>query len=347
MAFLDQINTAATKKIVPGVTDLIFKADPLLAFLKKNQLQKYDGGPSWQENFLYQALNGDFYTKGSTFNISQVQTKTGGTVTPRYCEVNVSLFREDVEVEARGPQAVLNLVDSALQEAALGMSARLSIALYNHGQNIASGDRSRYINGLAEAVNDGTTNSWTGDTYPTYLTVPRNGVIGSALNAPMTTPAANQTGNPVSYSLLEQAYSRVTIGMEQPDLGITTPLLLSFIKMNIQPQQRFENTQDAGIGFNNVKFNAARIMASNYAPGTLGVNDAQLGNYLATAGETFWWLNTKHLRLYVSTAPKYNFGFTGFIPAQDNTTVAGQYLFSGNFTCTGPRYQFQFYGFTA
>ncbi len=345
MVFLDQINTAAAKTIVPGVVDNNFKNDPLLAYLKANSLKKYSGGPSWQENFLYSSLIGGFYKKGEQFDITQVQTKTGGTVTPRYCEVNVSLFREDIEVEARGEQAVINLVDSALQEAALTMSARLAIAIYNHGQALAGDDRSAALSGLAEAVNDGTTAGWTGTAFPTYLTLTRNDAnIGAALNSPMTAPAANVNG-PISYSILERSYNSIVIGSEQPKIGVTTNLGMSYIKLNFQPQQRFE-TQDAQIGFTGLKFNSAMIMQSQYCPGTQGVNDARLGNYLASAGETFWWLNPRFLRLYVSTSPKYAFGFTGFVPAQDNTTVAGQYLFAGNFTCTAPRLQRQLFGIT-
>lgn len=346
MAFLDQINTAAAKTIVPGVVDNNFRNDPLLAYLKANSLRKYSGGPSWQENFLFGSLLGGAYKKGEQFDITQVPTKTGTTVTPRYYWVNVSLFREDIEVEARGEQAVLNLVDSALQEAALGMSARLAIALYNHGQNVGGVDRTAHINGLAEALNDGTNAGWTGDIFTNYFTLTRNDAnIGSSLNSPMTGPAANVNGA-ISYSILERSYNSCVIGNEKPKIGVTTNLGMSFIKLQFQPQQRFEST-DVSVGFTGLKFNDAMIMQSQYCPGTQGVDDARLGNYLASAGETFFWLNPRFLRLYVSTSPKYAFGFTGFVPAQDNTTVAGQYLYAGNFTCVAPRLMRHHFGITS
>ena len=346
MAFLDQINTAATKIIVPGVVDNNFKNDPLLAYLKANSLKKYEGGPSWQENFIFNSLLGDSYQKGEQFDITQVQTKTGGTFFPKYYWRNVSLFREDIEVENRGPSVVLNLVDSALQEAALAMSATLAIDIYRHGQNLAGDNRVKDLNGLAEAINDGTNASWDGNIFPTYATLTRNDAnIGTSLNSPMTLPSANVNG-PLSYSILERSYNQVVIGSEKPNLGVTTNLGMSYIKLQFQPQQRFE-TDDPVIGFSGLKFNATTIMQSQYAPGTAGVNDPRLGNYQATAGETLFWLNTRFLRFYVSTSPKYSFGFTGFIPAQDNTTVVGQYLFAGNLTCTSPRLQKQLFGITS
>ena len=54
MAFLDPVNTIATKTIVPGVVDGVFRNSPLLAFLRQNSLEPYEGGPSWQFNILYE-----------------------------------------------------------------------------------------------------------------------------------------------------------------------------------------------------------------------------------------------------------------------------------------------------
>src|SRR5687767_14827952 len=106
MAFLDPVNTIATKKIVPGVVDNVFKNSPLLAFLRKNSLMKYEGGPSWQENFLYGTLKAAEYVPGDTFDISQRQIATGATITPRYVEVSVPAYLEKIKIEMNGPQAV-------------------------------------------------------------------------------------------------------------------------------------------------------------------------------------------------------------------------------------------------
>lgn len=342
--FLNQIDTATNKTILPGVIDNVFKNDPTLAYLKQNSLEKWTGGPAIQENLLYGKKLGGPYSKGDSFNINQVQTKTGMTFYPRYYEVACSMFLEDVEVENAGPMAVIKLADTELQEAALGMSARLAIALYNHGQALAGDDRSKHINGLAEGINDGTTNSWTGSTFPTYGTLTRNATIGAALNATMNFPSSNVNG-PILYQTLEYSYHSATIGTESPNLGVTTNRGMSYIKLKFQPQQRFE-TDSPAVGFRGLKFNGAMILVSQYCPGAGGTNDPDLGNYLASAGETFWWLNTKYIKLFVSTSPMFGFGFSGWKPAQDNNTVAGQYFFAGNLVVTAPRLQYQLYAIT-
>jgi hypothetical protein len=345
MAFLDPVNTIATKRIVPGVVDLVFKNDPLMAFLRRNCLMRYEGGPSWQENFQYGISDVVAYSPGDTFPIVQRQLATGSTVTPRYYASVVSAFIEKIKIEMNGPQAVFDYVDLLLSNAAQSMSAQLAVDAYKHGQN-ATVDRTLKINGLAEALSDGSVASYDGNTFTTYLGLTRNDAnIGGALNAPMTGPTASTTR--ISYPILEEAWNSVVVGQEIPDLMVTTNKCMSYIKMAFQTQQRFEgSTQD--FGFQGIKFNGSTILQSQYCPGAAvaGTEEAAKLGVTALAGETLWILNTKYLRFYVSTDPLFGFGFTGFLPAQNNSVVVGRYHFCGNLTCTGPRYSRVLHGIT-
>jgi len=347
MAFLDPVNTIATKRIVPGVVDVVFKNDPLLAYLRRNSLQRYEGGPSWQENFMYGISNVSAYQPGDTFDISQVQLASGTTVTPRYYNVPVPAYLEKIKIEMNGPQAVFDYVDLLLQNAALTMSAKLAADAYKFGQNQGT-DRSLFINGLDESLNDGTNAGPSGNIFASYLSLTRNDAnIGTALNSPMTNPTAN-VGGPISYPVLEQGWNSVVVGQEHPDLLVTTNRGLSFIKMVFQNQQRFENTTQGDFGFEGVKFNGSIIVQSQYCPGAAAVSTVEANKLglAALSGETIWYLNTKYLRLYVSTDPIYGFGFTGFVPAQNNSVVVGHYRFAGNLTNTAPRYGRVLFGIT-
>lgn len=341
MAFLDELNTYTKIHIVPGVVDNNFKSDPALAMLKANRVERFRGGTKIQENFIYAPMKGGAYAKGDTFNITRRQTATGATFDPKLYYVNVTEFKEDIQIFNKGPEAVFRIVDADLQNAALTMSAILAVALYNEGQTAA---RANHLNGFAEQLNDGSTNSWTAAAYSTYGTLTRGGTIGDALSSRMSSPSANVAG-PITYKILEEGYNTCCIGPEHPDVIVTTNLGLSYIKEKFQPQWRVE-TQDPKIGFNKLQFNAAGIFQSQYCPGSLGVNDADLGNYLASAGETLFMLNTKYIRFWVTDDPEYGFGFTGFKPAQDNTQVAGQYLASVNVTNQAPRLMRHFYAIT-
>ena len=186
---------------------------------------------------------------------------------------------------------------------------------------------------MAEAINDGSTNSWTGASYSTYGTLTRGGDIGTTLNGKIKSLAGS-----ISYAELEERYSELVIGTEEPDLMVTTNLGMSYIKEKFEAQERFTE-KDPTIGFTGLRFNNALILPSQYAPGTAGVNDADLGNYLDASGESLWFLNSKWWRFWMTDDPEFAFGFSGFKPAQDNNLLAGQYFFSGNVTCQAPRLQ--------
>jgi hypothetical protein len=337
MAFLSQVDTIVKTRIVPGVVDNVFRNSPLLAMARSKALRQYPGGPAWQENFLYDTLTPIAYDPGETFPTDSQQIITGGTVTPRFYEVPVSALLENVKVILNSPEAAFNHLDSLLQAAGFALSAKLTNDAYRHGQNVSGSDRHKFINGLDEAYNDGTTNGWDGRTYANYLTVARTDVNG-ALSSPMTGPAASVAG-PISYPVLEQAFSSVTIGTDMPDLILTTPLGLSFVKMAFQSQQRFESVTNPDLGFKSLKFNGVDVVADQYAPGSRTASnvDTKVGYSAVAAGEVILFANTKHWRFYVSTDDLFGFGFTGFMPAQNNSTIVGHYRFSGNFTCIAPR----------
>jgi hypothetical protein len=203
MAFLDELNTYTKVHIVGDVVDNVFKNDPVLAMIKANRSVKFTGGTQIQENFLYAPMKGGSYAKGDSFDITRRQTATGGTFNVKHYQVNVTEFKEDIQIFNKGANAVFRIIDADMENAALTMSAILAIAQYQEGQ---SATRVNEINGYAEQLNDGTTNSFDGSAYSTYGSLSRGGTIGTALNSPMTSPAAS-VGGPITYKILEEAYS--------------------------------------------------------------------------------------------------------------------------------------------
>lgn len=347
---LDPINTAATKNIMPGLADNFFKSDPLLEFMK-NRHHVYPGGPQIQENFLYLPMIGGAYAKGvGGFNISKRQTFAGLLFVPKYYEVSVPEYLEEVEIEVNGPTAVLSMVKTDMGNAALTMSAILAVDLYHGGQNLGGSDRTLHINGLAEALSDGTNASWDGQTYASYGQQLRASV-GAALKTPTGIIASNVAGA-ITYRVLEHTYQPCVIGKEHPVIGVTTNTCMGYIGENFAPHQKVD-TVEPTIGYVGYKFKMATLVESQYAPGAYGVNDPDIGNYYASSGETFWWLNPgpegedAYIKLRISQSPRFQFGFTGFKPAQDNTVVVGQILAALNMTCRAPRLQRALFGITA
>lgn len=357
MAELDQI-TVATKRYIrenPQLIDNIFQNDPLLAYLRANAPEPYDGGRYIGENFVYAGMPGGSYRKGRQFNISQRQTDQQLQFDPKYFETAVTLYKEDIQVVNKGPNAAYKIIDSKMSNAYLTMGAHQSIALYLNGSR--AGYEPNW-DGLAEALNDNSTNSWDGQTYATYGTITRGGEVGTALNSVPT-----NVGGAITYNQLETTFSAACFGSMEPNIGVTTALGFSYIRNHFQTQQRFSNTVDANIGFRGMEFQGATLMKSRYAPGTAisGTNFSEAVDYFTemsqealtayptVTAETLWWINARKpfITLYISDDPEYSYGFTGFKPAQGNTEVAGQVLFGGALTVGGPRYHAQVYGITS
>jgi hypothetical protein len=355
MAELDQI-TVATHRFIrktPKLIDLIFQNDPLLAYLKLNVREDYDGGRFIGENFYYNGLIGGSYLQGKDFDITEPQIEQQLQFNVKFFEVNVTLSKEDIQVINKGPNAAFKLIESRMTNAYMTIGAHMAIGLYLNGQ--AAGYTPNW-NGLPEALNDNSTNSWDGSTYATYGTITRVGAVGTALNS-----VPVNVGGTIELPALEESYATSCFGTIEPNIGVTTALGYSYIKEKFQTQQRFNDTQEPKINFNGLHFNSATLMKSRYAPGTyisasgdpIAVTYMkQMSNnavlvYPTVAAETLWWINAKKpfVNFYVSDDPEFGFGFTGFKPAQGNTKVAGQVLFAGAVTFA-PRYHKQLYGIT-
>ena len=333
---VNEVNVYTLQNIVPGVVDGVFKNDPLLAYLKSNGIQRWTGGTTIQENFIYKPMIGQAYAPGTNFDISRRRTADGATFNLKHHEVNVTEYKEDIQVYNVGPQKVYSMIEADLQNAALTMSAMLAIEVYGAAQ--AAGTTLR-MNGLAEAISDGSTASWDAQTYTSYGNVTRSAVNG-ALNG-----AIVNVNGAITYKTLEETYNDRVLGAIEPNLIVTSNRGMSYIKEKFQPQYRI-TVQDPKIGFTGIQFNKATILQSQYCPGAQGVNDADIGNYLASAGETLWMLVTDYIRLWVTNDPEFGFGFSGFKWAQDNTVVCGQYFASTNMTVQAPRLMAQMYAIT-
>lgn len=347
---LDDVNTITTKDIMPGVADNFFKSGPVTAYMRTRFNRKWVG-PQIQENYLYKPMKGGAYKKGAQFDVTKRQVASGLLFTPRYYDVNVTEYLEDLEVEQTGPHAMFSRIKLDMSTAALSMSAILEIAFFHHGQALAGDDRSAELNGAEEALTNGVDQTVFGNTFAAYGGQTRADVA-PALNSPTGLIAAS-AGPSLMFRVLEHSFMSCVLGSERPKVGYTSNRGLGFIAENFSPQQKID-VMDPEINWPGFKFNTATILASQYFPGQDGVNDPDLGNYLTTAtqGESLMWLNPgpqgedAYIRFFIAQSPKFAFGFTGFKGARDDNMVSGQILFAGNYTFRSPRLSRWLYGFT-
>lgn len=318
----DDITGKVNKHIIPRLVDNVYKSSPVFTRLRTRNAERFEGGTSIRQPIAFAELNGGAFQRGGTFNISYVQTDTALEVVPKYYYVNVTLFGTD-NVLARGPEAAMNYVESKMVNASGKMAKLLGTDLFLDGTGVQSG--SINLDGLLQALDNG-------NTYASYGGITRsdlgvaNGTNNQGINSYVNTVAT------FNMAALQTAYGSAWFGNEHIDLIATTQTVWNIIWNKILPQQRFmeESTDVAKIGFQSMRWNGASICVDQYCP----------------AGYIFG-LNTKYIQFWISTLPKYQFGFTGFKEAQNTDDVAGQYLFAGNLLIPAPRLFFQINGVTA
>ena len=360
----NQINLSTERFILdsPRILDCTFHRDPLIGYLRDTVEEQFTGGRRLVESdFEYAPEIGGAYSVGEEFDLTIVQAEQAFALPMQFYYANVSANLEDFEVFNKGPRAVYKFLNSRFERALKSIGAWVAISQYLNGSRAGY---TKLITGLAEALNDGTTNSWDGQPYAAYGDTTRGGAIGTALNSvPYATGSTT-----IMLKDLEDSYTRGMIGEgeEEPNVGVTTYKGYSAIKSKFQSQQRFNDTQDPKLNFNGLKFNNATLMRSRYAPGTAisgnATNDVtKVANaflnkssggvvsvYPTVTSESLWWLNVRrpYMRFLISNSKKLGFGFTGFKAAQGNNKVAGQILASIQMFVRAPRNHVQVYGFT-
>ncbi len=315
----DDISSKTNKFIVPRLVDAVYKSSPVLTRLRTRNMERFEGGTTIRHPIMYAELKGGAFTRGGTFDISYVQTDTAIEVNVKYYYVNATLFGTD-NVLNRGPEAAMSYVESKLVNASGKMAKLLGTDLFLDGQGTNSAAIA--LDGFQGAIDDGVT-------FTTYGGITRADISSTAnegINGFVSTKAT------LALADVQAAYGATWFGNEHVDLIPTTQAVWDIFWNKIQPQQRFleESTDVARIGFQALRYNGASVVVDQYAP--TGV---------------LWLLNTKYIQLWISTLPKYQFGFTGWKEAQNTDDVAGQYLFGGNLLIPASRLMGQINGITA
>jgi len=367
---LNQIEVTTRRYIdeQPKLRDLVFNKDPLMSYLDENCMEEVQGGSSWNDNIEYDVQDGGAYSKGQDLPADQRQIEQQLRFDPKYQTVMIPFYKEDIKVlnNAKSPLAVVKLVEERVDSAYMQLGAQTAIQMYLQGQ---SGSYIKFVNGLTEALSDGTTTGWDGNAYPIYGTLTRS-LYGGRMLSP--TPY-NFAGGSLSLPVMESMYQSINYGSGEYECNIilTTPTGQGIIRSNYQTQQRFQSVTTAKGGFRGLEYNGAIILASRYAPGsylmkaasgssTAGTNDrvavrfftyttaGQVTAYPTPAamtntinaqtvyGETIWFMNARkpNIKYRISSEDPFNGSLDddGFIPSAGNTKIVGKVLLAHNLT---------------
>jgi hypothetical protein len=336
-------------------------------------LDEFLGGTIMQTPFMYDRVNGGAIAPGSDITVLQKQIIAATAFVPKeYVEqVPLNLFQTNV-IQGSGPAVKVKLVDTYMANAVQALNTDIAIDFWRHGQNISGSNRTIFINGVAEALNDGINPSWDGNVFTTYGGQNRNGAIGLVLNS-VPTWCGDQAGNTgqITYKVLVEAYENC---VQRPDIGICNKALFAYLLERQEPKQRFETQQDVSIGMSGLKLLDAMIFESKLSPSTkygsllpsglsqttsiapaafttptLTSAQRKISNFPSATsvnpGEPFFWLRVKGWKIRPSADPEYNFNFTPPIRSQTNPDLIVMFLKAAlNIYCTSPRDNWQILG---
>lgn len=299
---LDELSIVTRRDIHPRtIRDNFFlKNSPLLAYIRaKGMIRSFAGGPTIQQQFLYDAVPAQAYEPGTLFNVTRKQLIASNNFYPKFSVALMMDTLENLEV-AQGNNAlnIANLLNVQVGSAVSSMSARLGVTLYYHGQNITSAgnfgatveDRSIQINGFPEALNDGVTPGWDGNVWASYGGQLRSQVAGALNSVPRWMGNANGSVRRLTADELQAFYTGgvygPTIGQERPDLLLTTKGVFASVRSVLTAQQpALVQQKDPYWGImGGIRFEDALIMVDEYCPGVQG-RDVAYGNN-STVGRT-------------------------------------------------------------
>lgn len=338
----------------PKLRDLVYNRDPLMSFLEDNCLDEVDGGSSWNDNIEYDTQDGGSYAMGQDLPADNRQIEQQLRFLPKFQTVMIPFLKEQIKVFNNGSEAVIKLVEERTDSAYMQLGAQTALQLYLQGQSGAAFVTG--VNGLTEALSDGSATSLDGTAYTTYGTLTR-----ATYGGRMVPPTPTAVNGAITLPILENMYQSVNFGTGEyePNLLVTTPKAQGFIRNNYQTQQRFVNVAVGKAGFRGLEYNGAVIVAGRYVPGSYlqtssGTNDRVAVRYFSytsagavtrypslsgnivsgNEGESLWVLNARKpmIKYRRSKNSPYNGNLDddGFIPSAGNTKIVGKVLLAHN-----------------
>ena len=335
------------------------------------------GGIFMQVPFQYDRVNGGAYAPGVDVQVVEKQIVGAMGFPPKAYKEDIALNLFQIGVVNNGPAAAVSVYDAYYENAVSALSTDLNIDFYFYGQAAASNitpDRSIYMNGADEALNDGVNPGWTGNVYTTYGGQTRNGVVGNTINS-VPLWAGDAKGNPgqANWGTVVGGYLNCA---QPPDTFLSNKALFQYLWQREEPKQRFAQEEDPRIGlvgfhvFNafyhvdklapSTKFGTllpsnlsttTSIKPATFTTPTLSAAQSSISNHPSATsgvqpGEPLFILRLQDWKLRPSNDPEYNHNFTPLIRSQTNPDlVTAFYKCALNCYTPSPRDNTQIVGF--
>lgn len=302
-----QLDALTQKLIIPKVVDNIFKSNVLFFRLKERGIQ-YRGGSQIQFPVVY-AKNSAVgaFSKYDVLATSPNDQITAGVLDWKRYYVHLSISNHELDLND-GKTGIVDLLEALRQNAELSLLDKLGDDLYK------TSPAANELDGFGKIMS-------------------ATSVYAGIDPADMATwKAVIDTTAISSLTLLDlqKGYGKVTIGSDQPTIGVTNQAVFDKIWSLAQTNQRFFNSRLADAGFDSIGVNGKPVV----------VDQKVAGSGAGTADNHFYWLNERWL--YLAIHSNRNF-VTERIPVQPAQDVYMQRIVVMlNLVCSQRRQQMRF-----
>lgn len=285
---IDQLNAITTKYIVPRMSDNIFDSNPLVMKLKNSSSYKsVSGGTTIDEPLNYaQTTASGWYSGADTLSTTDNDSITAASYDWKELYAGVTITETD-EMKNSGDSAALNLLKSKSQIAEKTLKDLLGTGVFSAGTDPKS------IAGLRVIV--GTSNTVGG------ISQSDNSWWQAQVDSTTTTNTIDA---------MNQVYQDCSVDSEKPNFIVGTRSTYNSYYNLLQPQQRFQDSETAKGGFQNLMFNGAPFVHDSHCP----------------TGDIYF-LNLNHLFLYYH--PKRNMTFEPFQKPINQQVKVARFLWMG------------------
>lgn len=251
----DQVSGITEKKFVKKLYDNIFDSNPLLQRLKKNSYEKIDGGTSIMVPLNYATTSASgWYTGADTLSTSDNENITSAEFAWKQIYANISITRLD-ELKNSGDAQMVNLVKSKTQIAEKTIADTMGTAVYN------AGTTANALIGLRAIVDTSST-------------------VGGISQSSYTWWAGQLDSSTASFSIsaLQTQFNAATVDNDSPSVIMATRANYNRYYAQLQPQQRFMDSESAKGGFSSLMFNGVPFIADSHCPSNhiIGINEKYL-----------------------------------------------------------------------
>lgn len=304
----------------------IFRANPLIYYLvgknpevagqtinTRGQMKVVDGGESIVVPLLYEKNStAKSYSKYGLIDTTPQEGITAARYTWKQVAATITISGLEVRQNSGG-ERVIDLLQAKAMQAEMSIKEAINRMFASNGS-----DSSLDLSGLQAICS---------------TSVIYGGINPAAPNAWWQAKVNSAGGSFAAGGVdaMRTKYNDVTRGSDKCDFIITDQATFERYEKVLQPQERFNDTDLADAGFDNLLFKGAPVAFDTY------IGDLSAGN--------MYFLNSKYLNLFVHKDA--NFATTDFVTPQDQDAKTAKILFMGELTCSNRRFQGAILGFTA